>query len=81
MVQWGYVTALAAGGSTNILFATAPGLPNFSAAPYFIGTQIRHNGYDGNGVGCVTAGAATGFTLKNSSASDRDYYWVAIGPE
>lgn len=78
MIQWGYVTALAGGGSTNVNFV-ALGLQDFTAAPFSILTQIRHNGYDADGVGCVTAGATTGFTLKNSSANARDFYWLAIG--
>jgi len=79
LIQWGYVTALAGGGSTNINFA-ALGLPDFTGAPFSIQTQVRHNGYDDNAVACVTAGATTGFTMKNSSSNARDFYWTAIGP-
>jgi hypothetical protein len=80
MIQWGYKAALAGGGSTNINFA-ALGLADFTAAPFTILTQVRHNGYDADAVACVTAGAATGFTMKNSSSSDRDFYWLVIGPK
>lgn len=80
LMQWGYVTALAGGGSTNINFV-ALGLANFTAAPFSIQTQVRHNGYDDNAVACVTAGAATGFTMKNSSSHARDFYWLVIGPK
>lgn len=80
LMQWGYVTALAGGGSTNINFV-ALGIQNFTGTPFSIQTQVRHNGYDDNAVGCVTAGATTGFTLKNSSSSARDFYWLAIGPK
>lgn len=80
LMQWGYVAALAGGGSTNVNFA-ALGIQNFTGAPFSIQTQVRHNGYDDNAVGCVTAGATTGFTLKNSSSHARDFYWLAIGPK
>lgn len=75
LMQWTHTGAIASGADSVQMFPIT-----FSAAPYSVVITGRHNG------GEVVSGnihtlLLDRFTLRNTSASARDFYWIAIGPK
>ena len=75
LMQWGHTGGIASNADAVVGFVTP-----FSAVVYNVQITGRHNG--GEVVsGNVHTLTANNFTLRNTSISNRDFYWVAIGPK
>jgi len=74
MLQWGQTGGIASNANAVIGFSSA-----FSGNAYSVTVTGRHNGGEIVGGNIAAIGAAS-FTLRNTSTSNRDFYWIAIGP-
>lgn len=75
VIQWKHTGNIGSNADSVQTFPVA-----FSADPYSIVITGRHNG------GEVVSGnihtlTPANFTLRNTSAHSRDFYWIAIGPK